>query len=219
MKIVALTDIHGRTERLRGLASGLAAADLVFLCGDLTHFGGRPEAGAVLAAVRNYNPNVLAVAGNCDRPDVAAHLVEAGVNLHATQVIVGDFAILGLGGSLPCPGRTPNEFTEDELASFLSEAAAGLSRDLPWILVSHEPPRDTAVDRAHSGMHVGSRAVRAFIEAHKPIVCFTGHIHEAYGMDSIGPTKIVNPGPLQAGRYAYAEVGRALDLLEIRGPK
>jgi len=219
MIIVALTDIHGRTERLSDLTDELAAADLLLLCGDLTNFGRAPEVEAVLAAARSHNPRVLAVPGNCDHPDVAAYLVREGVSLHAAHVIVNDAAILGLGGSLPCPGRTPNEFTDAELASFLSQAAAGLSHDMPWILVSHPPPRDTAVDRVRSGMHVGSHAVRAFIEDHKPVVCFTGHIHEASGMDSIGPTKIVNPGPLHMGHYAYAEVGRALDLVEIRGPR
>jgi Icc-related predicted phosphoesterase len=219
MKIVALTDIHGRTERLGDLAGDLAAADLLLLCGDLTNFGREPQAEVVLSAVRSHNPKVLAVPGNCDHPDVAAYLVREGISLHAAHVIVNELAVLGLGGSLPCPGRTPNEFTDDELASFLSQAAAGLSHNVPWILVSHQPPRDTAVDRVRSGMHVGSRAVRAFIEDHKPAVCFTGHIHEASGMDSIGPTKIVNPGPLHMGHYAYAEVGPALGLVEIRGPR
>jgi Icc-related predicted phosphoesterase len=218
MKIVALTDIHGRTERLSDLAGDLAAADLLLLCGDLTNFGHRPEAEVVLTAVRSHNPHVLAVPGNCDYPDISAYLAREGINLHATHVVLNGVAFLGLGGSLPCPGHTPNEFTDDELASFLAQAAAGPAHDLPWILVSHQPPRDTALDRVRSGMHVGSRAVGAFIEEHRPLVCFTGHIHEAAGMDSIGPTKIINPGPLHMGSYAYAEVGATLGCIEIRKP-
>ncbi len=216
MKIAALTDIHGRTERLADLADELAAADLVLLCGDLTNFGRRPEAEAVLTAVRSRNPHVLAVPGNCDCPDVAAYLDGEGANLHARHVVIGSVAFLGLGGSLPCPGRTPNEFTEDELAGFLASAADGLAHDVSRVLVSHQPPRDTALDRVRSGAHVGSRSVRAFIEERKPLVCFTGHIHEAAGMDAIGPTRIVNPGPLHMGHCACAEVARTLDRLEIR---
>ena len=74
--VVALTDIHGRTGRLAEVADDLAAADVVLLTGDLTHFGGRREAAEVVDAVRAHNPEVLAVAGNCDRPEAAAWLAE-----------------------------------------------------------------------------------------------------------------------------------------------
>lgn len=217
MIIVALTDIHGNVPAVDRVREAVAQADVVLLTGDLTHFGRRADAAAVVDAVRRHNPRILAVPGNCDNPDVTAYLSEQGVSLHGAHAVVGGVAFLGLGGSLPCPGRTPTEFTEDQLTALLSAAATGLTPDLPWVLVSHQPPRDTALDRVHSGLHVGSSAVRDFIAAHEPLVCFTGHIHEAVGTDSIGATKIVNPGPLRNGRYAYAQVTRGLELLEIRG--
>ncbi|MHC4593245.1 MAG: metallophosphoesterase, partial [Planctomycetota bacterium] len=196
MIIIAVADIHGRIERLSDLAETLAEADVVLLTGDLTHFGGRGDAARTVEAVRKHNPQVLAVAGNCDHPDVAAYLAGEGISLDCRHVIIDGVAFLGVGGSLPCPGRTPNEFSDDELAAFLQEAAEGLPRDLPWVLVSHQPPSDTAVDRVHSGAHVGSQSVRRFIEDFQPLVCFTGHIHEAAGTDTIGRTKIINPGSL-----------------------
>jgi len=217
MIIMAIADTHGHTAALAALSAHLAHADVVFLAGDLTQFGHADEAARVMEAVRAANPNVLAVSGNCDYPDVTSYLAEEGIGLHATHVVRDGVAFLGVGGSLPCPGHTPNEFSEKELAAFLAEAAEGLTRDLPWVLVSHQPPRDTEVDRVRSGMHVGSRAVRDFIAEFEPLACFTGHIHEAAGMDAIGPTRIVNPGPLRNGHYAYAEVSRTLSVLEIRG--
>ncbi|MHC5034601.1 MAG: metallophosphoesterase [Planctomycetota bacterium] len=217
MIIVALTDIHGRIERLGDLAEALAEADVVLLTGDLTHFGGRADAARAVEAVRKHTAQVLAVAGNCDHQDVAAYLAEEGISLDCRHVVIDGVAFLGVGGSLPCPGRTPNEFSEDELAAFLQEAAEGLPRDLPWVLVSHQPPDDTAVDRVHSGAHVGSRSVRRFIEDFQPLVCFTGHIHEAAGTDTIGRTKIVNPGPVHMGGYACAEVTDRLVEVELRG--
>jgi hypothetical protein len=218
MKIVGITDIHGHTERLGELAEELSAADVVLLCGDITHFGHRSTAEQVLAACRRHNPRILAVAGNCDYPDVEAYLAEEEISLHGTHVIVEEVAFLGVGGSLPCPGRTPNEHTEKDLEAILSQAAAGLSRQLPWVLVAHQPPRDTALDRVQSGAHVGSRAVREFILEYEPAMCLTGHIHESVGMDSLGPCKLVNPGPVGSGGYAYAEVNCTLELLEIRRP-
>src|SRR5262249_38572621 len=47
------------------------------------------------------------------------------------------------------------------------------------ILVTHSPPRDTACDLVQSGAHVGSRAIRAFVERHQPPALLSGHIHEA----------------------------------------
>ncbi len=46
------------------------------------------------------------------------------------------------------------------------------------------------------GRHVGSAAVRRFIERHRPLACFTGHIHEAAGMDS---HRADAPGQSRAG--------------------
>jgi len=63
---------------------------------------------------------------------------------------------------------------------------------------------------------VGSKTVREFIKRTQPLICFTGHIHEGIGIDQVGRTKIVNPGPLSAGSYAYAEVTQeGIQALEI----
>ncbi len=217
MRIVALTDLHGSAEPVSALAEPISAADLVLVCGDLTQFGGRREAAPILETVLELNQEVLAVAGNCDRPDVEQYLAERGVGIHARHEVREGIAFLGLGGSLPCPADTPNEFSEDELAQLLGRAAEGLDPDLPWVLVSHQPPVDTAVDRVRSGRHVGSRSVRRFIEEHKPLVCFSGPIHESRDTDYIGRTRLANPGPARHGGYARAEIeGHELSRLELR---
>ena len=215
MRIVAVSDVHGNLSALRALAEAMAGADVVVLSGDLTQFGHAPEAARILDEARAHAPRVFAVAGNCDYPDVADYLEAEGVSLHGRSVVLDGVAFLGAGGSLPCPGRTPNELSEGALARALDAAAEGLNPDLPWVLVTHQPPRETIADRVHGGAHVGSRAVRAFIERHRPAVCFTGHIHEGRGVDSIGPTKVVNPGPARGG-YALAELGGAVTLVEIK---
>jgi Icc-related predicted phosphoesterase len=50
----------------------------------------------------------------------------------------------------------------------------------------------------------------------QPLICFTGHIHEARGIDAIGRTKLINPGPLREGGYAYAVLHDDVETLEIR---
>ncbi|MFQ5657005.1 MAG: metallophosphoesterase [Candidatus Methylomirabilales bacterium] len=216
MVIVALADIHDDLGRLSAISEDVSAADVVLLVGDLTNFGRQSAAARVVGAVRKYNDHVYAVPGNCDYPEVDAYLTREGINLHRGCTVIGGIAFLGVGGSLPCPAKTPNEFSEKDFEHFLAETAFSLSPDAPVILVSHQPPRDTVTDLARIGGHVGSQSVRAFISKVQPILCFTAHIHEGRGMDFIGRTKVVNPGPLWKGGYAYATVRLGVSEVEIR---
>ena len=43
-------------------------------------------------------------------------------------------------------------------------------------------------------------------EDRKPILAISGHIHEAYGVDKIGNTCVINPGALCDGRFAIVEI-------------
>lgn len=206
MRLVLLSDLHQDVSGLAGIGRDLAEADGVLLAGDLTHFGGAREAEQVVDAVRRFNVNVLAVPGNCDRPDAGRYLDEEGIGLDGRHVVRDGIAFLGLGGSLPCPGRTPYERPDEELAEALVAAGRGIAAGVPLVLLSHSPPRGTAVDRVRSGAHVGSGAVRAFLLERRPILCATGHIHEARGVDTLDGTRVVNPGPLREGRYGYVRI-------------
>lgn len=216
MIVVALADIHGSQAELHRIAAELAAADVVVLSGDLTNFGHKGDAVRVLQEITRYARRLVAVPGNCDYPDVSAHMDDLGINLHGRHQVIDGVGFVGVGGSLPAPGSTPFEFNDDELGGLLLAAAKDLPNDIPAILVAHQPPLDTPSDRIYSGEHVGSPAVRAFIEAQQPMLCLTGHIHEAAGIASLGQTRIVNPGPFGRGGYVYAVVDREVEQLEIR---
>ncbi|HEX5689761.1 MAG TPA: metallophosphoesterase [Roseiflexaceae bacterium] len=67
------------------------------------------------------------------------------------------------------------------------------------IYVCHTPPADTPLDQMPNQRHVGSRALRAFVERHAPPLTLHGHIHEAPQQSGryatqIGATWCVNPG-------------------------
>ena len=72
------------------------------------------------------------------------------------------------------------------------------------VLVTHSPPRDTNCDQIGAGQHVGSRAIRAFVERRQPRIVLSGHIHEspriASFRDRIGSTEVVNPGQFGTSR-------------------
>ena len=216
MKIIALPDLHGGTEYLRKIGDDLSAVDLVLLVGDLTNAGSAADAAQVVDGVRQYNSRVLAVPGNWDGSEISTYLSLEGISLHRRSMVVDRIRFLGVGASLPSPAAAPNEITESDFESFLKEASSGVERSLTQILVCHQPPIQTQCDRSWTDMHLGSRAVRAFIEATQPVICFTGHIHEGVGVDRIGNTQVVNPGPLWQGGYAYAEIDSRVVAVEIR---
>ncbi len=216
MKIIGVTDIHGSISAIERMTGILCEADLVLFAGDITHFGREAEAEQVMSFVVPKVSRCLAVSGNCDFPEVDAFLDRRGINLHARGMEIDGIGFVGLGGSLVTPFHTPNESSEEEMARWLDTGFAQLSPAIPWILVSHQPPHRTACDRLFSGDHVGSLSVRRFIEQNKPLICFTGHIHESAGMDRIGETHVINPGILRNGRYAYAEITDGVKAIEIR---
>lgn len=96
--------------------------------------------------------------------------------------------------------RTPT--IADALATLADRAPV---RDA--ILVLHSPPRDTACDVMGGGAHVGSRAIRTFVERHQPRLTLSGHIHESprksgAWRDHIGETVCVNPGQFNSPEVA-----------------
>jgi Icc-related predicted phosphoesterase len=84
----------------------------------------------------------------------------------------------------------------------IAEALATLARQSDprrTIYVCHTPPANTPLDQMPRGRHVGSRALRAFIEQHAPPLTLHGHIHEAPELSGryaarLGATWSVNPG-------------------------
>jgi uncharacterized protein len=217
MKIIALTDIHGRRGILHSLSAKLKSADMVILCGDITHFGHSNDAALIIEELSSINPNVIAVTGNCDHPDSEQYLVDKGYSVFGKVRNLGGISFFGIGGSLPCPGRTPNEYTEEEYEAILADIC--FPKDEPVIMVSHQPPFNTLNDAVPVNNHVGSRSIRDFITRVNPLICFTGHIHEGIGIDFIGKSAIVNPGPAFTGGYAFAAIEKKivtkLEILKI----
>jgi Icc-related predicted phosphoesterase len=83
------------------------------------------------------------------------------------------------------------------------EQLARMSDPKRTLYVLHDPPWNTTLDVLYNGQHIGSMAVRRFIEQRQPPLVLSGHIHEspkASGkiLDRIGDTLCVNPGQTEA---------------------
>ena len=201
MKILFVTDIHGRIVRGEELFRITRGVDLVILGGDITNFGGYEDVEDILSQFNSLP--LFAVFGNCDNKGVNRFLEEKGISIDGRCVEFRGLTICGVGGGNKSPFFTPQEFSEDEFREKLNSIKK-ITNKSDFILVSHTPPYGTKVDKVLLGMHVGSKEIRKFVEEHQPLMVLSGHIHEARGVDRIGKTILLNPGPYPH-HYAYID--------------
>ncbi|ADN49503.1 metallophosphoesterase family protein [Vulcanisaeta distributa] len=149
---------------------------------DVVVVSGDFEDPEILDVLSNYSRPVYAVMGNMDpygiRSRVQKYLVEGRI------IPIGLFYLAGYPINM--------------------EEVKDLGPRL--ILISHYPPYGTNVDKAWNGSHIGSKSVRRFVENVRPLVVLCGHVHESRGVDRLGNTVIVNPGPLINGYYALVNI-------------
>lgn len=201
MQILAITDIHGRTDRFESILSGEPSADLLVLGGDLTNFGRPDDAMSIVDRAADHSEQVVAVAGNCDSKAIDRALSEAGVSVHSEGQAIYDYGVFGVSAMPPWQG-TMYEFSENDIDAYLSAGYGMVDECDETILVSHTPPRDSGVDLTRSGEAVGSTSVRKHVEQVEPALVLSGHVHEAAGVSDIGPSTVVNCGPAKNGSYA-----------------
>lgn len=209
-------DLHGTPGRIADIPQ-IGEAEGIIVSGDITTAGDVAGARKVLDVLKKSNRNLYAQVGNMDAHTITDWLEEAGMNIHVrARELALRAGLIGVGCSSPTPFNTPCEASEEQIAAWLDEVYANAKGWDAVVLVAHDPPFETAADELPGGVHVGSRAVRAFIEKAQPDVCLCGHIHEARAIDRIGNTTIINPGMLEQGGYAVItlEDGRFTARLE-----
>lgn len=208
MLVLVISDIHGRKRLLKEVLQK-EEVDYVIISGDITHFGTLKEAEEILRQiVDTITGKVLFVPGNCDPPQLLTYKPssERIVNLHGISHSLNELRFIGIGGGLVSPFNTLIELTEEEYSTIIDSAVKSIKDYEKVIVLSHTPPYNTKLDIVRSGLHVGSKSLRKFIEERKPLLCICGHIHESRGIDRIGNTLMVNPGPLAWGYYAIVEL-------------
>ncbi len=206
MTILALSDIHGAYERMMDVVHANPDTDIIIVAGDLTTHGTAQEAEAAIGLLQKTAKPVFVVAGNMDPPELDDVFTRLGVSINGRGLIVDGVGFFGVSGAPVSPLMTPNEISEDEIAR-RAEAGWQNVAEARWkVFVPHAPPHNTRVDIVRSGKHVGSTAVRAFIERFRPDAVLCGHIHEARGVDSVGSTHVINCGPAGQGMYGIVRI-------------
>jgi Icc-related predicted phosphoesterase len=207
MRLLAITDLHGVRKALERILSHAGQVDAVLLGGDITHFGTADEAEEMVGVAVASGATVLAVAGNCDSGPIDERLAQMGVSVHARGVVLGDVGLHGLSAIPPWKGRM-YQLTEEELGAALEAGYAQAAGAREHCVLAHVPPHGLSVDRMFLGWHVGSKALRAFIDERQPALVLCGHIHEARGVTRLGRTTVVNCGHGARGHYAVVDVDR-----------
>ncbi len=205
MRLLGITDLHGQQEMLEQILRHAGAADVILLGGDLTNFGTSLIAVKMVEIAQATGAQVFAVAGNCDSPEIDSTLRRLGVSLFHQGVVYEEVGFLGVSAMPPWHG-TMYELSEEEIAQSLQDGYRQVEQTSLQVVLAHPPPYDTPLDLTARGEHVGSRALRQFIEEHQPTLVVCGHIHEARGTARLGQTVVVNCGSAMDGRYAQIDL-------------
>jgi hypothetical protein len=189
MRLLVFSDLHNDTAALEKLMT--VEADYYIAAGDTVSWArGLDIAGRVLARRAG---KVWVLPGNHEsEADIARLCRDHGLHeFHGRTFTAGGYTVAGLGYSNPTPFNTPGEYPEIEMARRLAPFA-GLC---PLVLICHCPPKGTPIDRVREGVHIGSTAVREFLDKHPPAHFVCGHVHEAEGVVcDLGPTRAANAG-------------------------
>ncbi len=189
MRLLVFSDIHNDLTALAKLME--TEADYYVAAGDMVSWGrGLDAAGEIL---KRRGDRVYVLPGNHEWDSQIAGMCAkyALSDFHGKTFEAGGYHIAGLGYSSPTPFRTPGEYPESEIARRLKVFAALK----PLILICHCPPRATTLDRVREGVHIGSQAIREFIERRQPEYFFCGHAHEGEGAsEQLGKTHAANVG-------------------------
>ncbi|OYT62238.1 MAG: metallophosphoesterase [Thermofilum sp. ex4484_15] len=198
LKLLVISDIHSDLNNLSRVLNVAkeARCNLVICCGDLESLEG-------VEMLSRCGLKSFTVTGNMDWPEVSKVASQKGISIENRVVEEGGYRFIGVSGL-------------KHASSSVKAYELARSSEGPIILVSHHPPYGTKVDIALSGVHIGSKYVRKIVEDCEVILLLAGHVHEARGVDKLGETLIINPGPLFMGYYALVELpSLKYELLEL----
>ncbi|MBO4731606.1 MAG: metallophosphoesterase family protein [Spirochaetaceae bacterium] len=215
MHLLILSDIHGDFSRAGKIEEEFKKADAVLFAGDFSKLFKTETGLPILNEVMEKNENLLAVLGNCDAPDLLKELEKKDVSVQGELVFRDGLFFAGTGGALKFTGDTANERDEDDLmrdlqvvrdrfAEYQDSETPGRWNNL--VLIVHQPPKDTKLDKITAGIHVGSPALTEFIKEYQPLLLVSGHIHESAAIDTLGNTVMINPGSFAEGKYAVVQI-------------
>ena len=190
MKIVAISDTHGRHDQMEPLPEG----DVLVHTGDVSGRGRRNQVIKFLDWFKGLNfEHKIFIAGNHDFYFEQAPAPEIAELVGTDLVYLNDSGLtingINFWGSPVQPWFYDWAFNRQR----------GADIDKHWqlipantdVLLTHGPPKNI-LDKVFRGENVGCEMLLKKIREIKPKVSIFGHIHEAYGTEEIDGTKFIN---------------------------
>jgi uncharacterized protein len=173
----------------------------------------------MIPLLHKLKKDVYLIMGNDDFRINFPLLEKAGKNIHSIHkrsMKIHDKSVAGYSFVNPTPFRLKDwEKPDDEkkekpkqifdiVITSAAKEDGTIEQDLQnmkgnSIYVTHAPPFGTKLDAIADEMHVGSKAIKRFIDKEQPLLTLHGHIHESpkisgSWIDKIGKTISINVG-------------------------
>src|SRR4051812_3052815 len=216
LRVAAVGDLHvhqNSAETLQGLFDNISRhADVLCLCGDLTHLGLPQEADRLANDLRACRIPVVAVLGNHDHQSGQAEEVKKILRTAKVVVLeesetfelngVGFAGAKGFGGGFDKHMLTP--FGEDSIKHFVTEAVNeslrlevalnGLRTEKTVVVLHYSPVVDTVVGEPPEIFpFLGSSRLAETIDHFDVNVVFHGHAHHGtYQGKTVKGTAVYN---------------------------
>ncbi len=209
MRLYAVADIHGRSERLAAIKSNVEKyrPDVLVAAGDIATF----QRASFVSELGNLLLPVLALRGNSDSKRVESWFALDGnvIFLNNRDVMLKGAHFAGASGTIPVPFRSRIAFRETVIWNRL------IPRITPQtVLIAHPPPWG-CLDRVMGKYHAGCKSLEKVIRNCQPALLICGHIHEDSGIDHLGKTLIVNCAMGPAGQGAVIDIQNGRICAEI----
>jgi hypothetical protein len=209
MRLYAVADIHGRSDRMTVIKSNLEKyrPNALVAAGDITTF----RKASFVSALGDLSLPVLALRGNTDlkRVESWAALKENVLFLNNRDVSLLGTHFAGVSGTIPIPFRSRIAFRETAIWNRLIPRITSKT-----ILVAHPPPWGY-LDRVMGKYHAGCKSLEKVIRSCQPALMICGHIHEDAGMAHLGKTLIVNCALGSACKGAIIDIQNGCITAEI----
>jgi Icc-related predicted phosphoesterase len=161
----------------------------------------------------------LYVRGNDDFPPSTGPQFDPKftTDLHRTPYTHENLVFIGQEGSTQGPGLIT--YTEDEVQRHLSKQRTACEDRTP-ILVTHTPPFGILdIGKRFGQQHIGSKAVRSFLDDIQPPVTVCGHCHQFGGRaETLEYGTVINiashDGVDDPGRYAFITIDASNESIE-----
>ncbi len=218
IRILAIADIHLEFDKALEIVKNERAIDYIFIAGDIADIPFTEYAlDEIISFLNNLeriaDAEIYAILGNNDHPELF-NMDFNKIKILKEDVVIlkNNLKLIGISGTYHAPeiyNLIP--LSELEIYEKLIKLSSGINGKEMIILI-HEPPSPTKLSFSVLDKHAGSRMLHKFIEEKQPLLCICGHVHEAFGIDRIGESLILNVGPAYEGRYSIVEINQEIKI-------